>query len=112
MWQRRFERRRRHRRVRRDVRQITTPRPDAEADRSSNHPSNQPNNVSYNADVASEVKSFQAAGQSVSVVDMYTNFPTDGLYSDGVHPNDKGFAFVSRQWLSGILAALPGFASP
>src|SRR6266542_2866673 len=61
-------------------------------------PSNRPNNVSYNADVASEVMSFQAAGKKVTMVDMYTNFPSDGLYTDGVHPNDKGFAFMAKQW--------------
>ena len=94
------------------ITKITTLRPDAKLIVAQITPSNRPNNVSYNADVASEAKSFQAAGKSVTVVDMYTSFPSDGLSSDGVHPNDKGYAFMARQWLSGILAAMPRRASP
>jgi hypothetical protein len=67
------------------ITKITTMRPDAKLIIAQITPSNRPNNVSYNATVASEVQSFRAVGKQVSLVDMYTNFPADGLYSDGVH---------------------------
>ncbi len=88
------------------ITKLTTMRPDAKLIVAQITPSNRPNNVSFNADVASEVKSFQAAGKRVTAVDMYTDFPADGLTSDQVHPNEKGYAFMSQQWLQGIKAVL------
>jgi lysophospholipase L1-like esterase len=38
---------------------------------------------------------------------MYTNFPSDGLSSDSLHPNDKGYGFMAKQWYDGIVAILP-----
>ncbi|MFL5307595.1 MAG: GDSL-type esterase/lipase family protein [Polyangia bacterium] len=94
------------------ITKLTTMRPDARLIVAQITPSSNPNNVSYNADVVSEVQSFQAAGKHVSAVDMYTNFPSDGLYSDGVHPTDKGFTFMTQQWLNGILAVMPELKNP
>ena len=88
------------------ITKLTTMRPDAKLIVAQITPSNRPNNVSFNADVASEVKSFQAAGKRVTTVDMYTKFPADGLTSDQVHPNEKGYAFMSQQWLQGIKGGL------
>ncbi len=83
---------------------LTTLRPNAQVIVAQITPSNRPNNVSFNAAVASEAEAFQAAGKHVSVVDMFTDFPTDGLSNDGVHPNDKGYAFMSQQWFNAIAA--------
>jgi hypothetical protein len=90
------------------ITKITTLRPNAKLIVAQITPSNRPNNVSYNADVASEVAIFRAASKQVSIVDMYTGFPADGLYTDGVHPNDKGFAFMAQQWHAGISSVVPG----
>ena len=90
------------------ITKITMLRPNAKLIVAQITPSNRPNNVSYNADVASEVAIFRAAGKQVSMVDMYTDFPADGLYTDGVHPNDKGFAFMAQQWHVGISGVVPG----
>jgi lysophospholipase L1-like esterase len=90
------------------ITKITTLRPSTKLIIAQITPSNRPNNVSYNADVASEVKIFQAAGKKVSVVDMYTSFPSDGLSGDNVHPNDKGYVFMAEQWYDGLASVLPG----
>jgi hypothetical protein len=89
------------------ITKITTQRPNAKLVVAQITPSDRPNNVSYNADVASEVTSFRAAGKSVSMVDMYTNFPADGIGGDGTHPNDKGYAFMAQRWYEGIVAIVP-----
>jgi len=90
------------------ITKITMLRPNAKLIVAQITPSNRPNNVSYNADVASEAAIFRAAGKQVSMVDMYTDFHADGLYTDGVHPNDKGFAFMAQQWSVGISGVVPG----
>jgi hypothetical protein len=89
------------------ITKITTERPDAKLIVAQITPSNRPNNVSYNADVASEVTLFQGSGKHVSMVDMYTNFPQSGLYTDGVHPIDTGYEFMAQQWYDGIAAVVP-----
>jgi hypothetical protein len=81
---------------------LTTLRPNSRLLVAQITPSNRPYNVTYNAAVGSEVAGLQAAGKHVSVVDMYTNFPANGLYSDGLHPNDVGFAFMAQQWFDAI----------
>jgi GDSL-like Lipase/Acylhydrolase family len=86
------------------ITKITTQRPEAQLIVAQITPSNRPNNVNYNAVVASEVAAFKAAGKHVSVVDMYTSFPADGLGVDSVHPNDKGYAFMAQQWFTAITA--------
>ena len=86
------------------ITKITTQRPEAQLIVAQITPSNRPNNVSYNAVVASEVAAFKAAGKHVSVIDMYSGFPADGLGADSVHPNDKGYAFMAQQWFTAITA--------
>ncbi len=81
---------------------LTTLRPNTQLIVAQITPSNRTFDVSYNSVVASEVASLQAAGKHVSLVDMYTNFPANGLYTDGVHPNDIGFAFMATQWFDAI----------
>jgi autotransporter-associated beta strand protein len=60
----------------------------------------------YNAIVRSEVSSFQAAGKHISMVDLNTGFPSDGLWTDGVHPVDPGAEFMAQQWYYALLAAV------
>ncbi len=58
---------------------------------------------SYNALLPSLVAQKQAAGDNITLVDMNTNFPSDGLTSDNLHPNDDGYAWMANQWLGAIL---------
>ena len=85
---------------------LTTLRPNTQLIVAQITPANRTFDVSYNAFVATEVASLQAAGKHVSLVDMYTNFPANGLSADNVHPNDTGFAFMAQQWFDAI-AKLP-----
>jgi autotransporter-associated beta strand protein len=48
---------------------------------------------------------FRAAGKPVFPVDLNTTFPTDGMFTDGTHPNDTGFSWMAMQWYEGILKA-------
>jgi autotransporter-associated beta strand protein len=65
------------------------------------------NNVNdYNAIVDQVVADFIADGKKVSLVDMNTNFPAGGLFTDGVHPNDTGFSWMALQWYDAIMEAL------
>ena len=61
-------------------------------------------NTSANAAVAA----LQAQGKRVSLVDMFTLFPADGMTSGGLHPNDTGYTFMANQWLHAIHASMPG----
>jgi lysophospholipase L1-like esterase len=81
---------------------LTTLRPNTQLIVAQIIPGNRTFDVSYNAFVASEVASLQTAGKHVSLVDMYTNFPANGLYTDNAHPNDVGFAFMAKQWFDAI----------
>jgi lysophospholipase L1-like esterase len=46
---------------------------------------------------------YLALGAHVSVVDLNTSFPSNGLSSDGVHPNDVGYTWMANQWYGAIL---------
>ena len=81
---------------------LTTLRPNTQLVVAQITPGNRTFDVSYNAFVATEVASLQAAGKHVSLVDMYTNFPANGLSADNLHPNDIGFAFMAQQWFDAI----------
>ena len=61
---------------------------------------------SYNAIIDQVVADFIADGKKVSLVDLNTNFPSNGLIADGVHPNDTGFSWMSLQWYDSIMKAL------
>ncbi len=60
-------------------------------------------NNSYNALLPGLVAQKKAAGDNVVLVDMNTNFPTNGLSSDNLHPNDTGYAWMASQWMEAIL---------
>lgn len=59
----------------------------------------------YNMAVGDLVQKRVAAGEHISLVDMYTGFPTSEL-GDGVHPNEMGYSRMADVWyaaISGIL---------
>ena len=62
----------------------------------------------YNANLPGLVAQKRAAGDNVTLVDMNTNFPADGLGSDGLHPNAIGYSWMASQWLSALVAAADG----
>lgn len=85
---------------------ITTQRPSAYLVVAQITPNSSPNIASYNVAVAAEVTTFAGAGKRVTLVDMNTGFPADGLSADGIHPNDTGYAFMAQKWLAAITALL------
>ena len=58
----------------------------------------------WNVAVDNAVSYFQHMEKQVTRVDLNTNFPSDGLSGDGVHPNDIGYAWIAGQWNSSIMA--------
>jgi hypothetical protein len=56
----------------------------------------------WNSAVNSVAAQFQASGKQVHVVDLNTDFPNNGLTTDGVHPNDIGYAWMASQWSDAI----------
>lgn len=59
----------------------------------------------YNAIVDRVFADFKSAGKNISMVDLNTQFPSNGLDPDGVHPNDVGFSWIALQWHEAILRA-------
>jgi autotransporter-associated beta strand protein len=57
----------------------------------------------YNAGLVNLVAQDQAAGDNIGLVDLNTNFPSNGLTSDQLHPNDIGYAWMATQWSNAIL---------
>jgi lysophospholipase L1-like esterase len=64
-------------------------------------PQNEPGVSDYNAALPAVVEDRAAAGVHVELVDLHTGFPVDGL-SDGVHPNDLGYAFMADVWYAAL----------
>lgn len=46
------------------------------------------------------------AGKHVVLVDMFKSFPSNGLSSDGVHPNQQGYDWMAGVWYEAIKAYL------
>jgi lysophospholipase L1-like esterase len=46
------------------------------------------------------------AGKHVVLVDMFKNFPSAGLSSDGVHPNQQGYDWMAGIWYDAIKSYL------
>lgn len=61
--------------------------------------------ASYNAIVETTVSNFKAAGANIHLVDLFTNFPANGLIWDEVHPNDNGFNWMAIQWHEAVIRA-------
>lgn len=74
-------------------------------------PSQSANVTTINNMVHTVVTNFQAQGALVSEVDLNTQFPANGISSDGLHPNDTGYTFMAGQWYNAILAVSTGVSS-
>jgi len=85
---------------------ITTQRPSAYLIVAQITPNSSPNITSYNVAVAAEVTTFAGAGKRVTLIDMNTGFPSDGLSADGIHPNDTGYAFMAQKWFAAVTALM------
>ncbi|CZT02070.1 uncharacterized protein RAG0_09396 [Rhynchosporium agropyri] len=60
----------------------------------------------YNANLPGMVKSRQAAGKKILLVDMASSFfSLADITSDGIHPTDAGFDKMAAVWYQGISAA-------
>jgi lysophospholipase L1-like esterase len=60
----------------------------------------------YNAKIPGIVQSHAAKGRHVISVDQ-NKLPMSGLSSDGVHPNDQGYAYMAGIWYAAIKDLLP-----
>ncbi len=60
----------------------------------------------YNAMMPAMVQSHAAKGQHIIGVDQ-NKIPTGGLSSDGVHPDDQGYAYMAGVWYAAIKDLLP-----
>lgn len=56
----------------------------------------------YNNGVPGVVEKRIDAGKHVVLVDMFKNFPSNGLGSDGVHPNQQGYDWMAGVWYDAI----------
>lgn len=63
-----------------------------------------------NAGIVKAVQAMPNYERSIFLVDQHTGYPT-GAMPDGVHPNDTGYKFMSRIWLT-KLKALYDFPNP
>ena len=68
-------------------------------------PAQSANVATINSGVKAVVAALKAQAKQVSEVDMNSAFPSTGLSSDGVHPNDSGYAWMADQWYAAILTA-------
>jgi lysophospholipase L1-like esterase len=59
----------------------------------------------YNAKIPTIVQNRSARGQHIVMADM-SKMTTSSL-SDGVHPNDQGYAYMANVWYAAIRAYLP-----
>ena len=57
--------------------------------------------TSYNSKFPGIVQSHTAQGQHIISVDM-SQMPKSDLSSDGVHPNDQGYAYMANVWYAAI----------
>jgi len=46
------------------------------------------------------------AGKHIVLVDMFKSFPSNGLGSDGVHPNQQGYEWMAGVWYAAIKSYL------
>ena len=57
--------------------------------------------TSYNSKIPGIVQTHASQGQHIIAVDM-SQMPKSGLASDGVHPNDQGYAYMANIWYTAI----------
>lgn len=59
--------------------------------------------VTYNAAVPGVIRQRADQGKHVIYVDMFTNFPSNGITWDNVHPNDNiGYPWMGDRWYTTI----------
>ena len=68
---------------------------------------NPPELTGYNNDIPGIVANKVSEGKHVIAVDLHSDFPSDGLGGDGVHPNDKGYEFMGNTWYEALQEYLP-----
>jgi lysophospholipase L1-like esterase len=61
---------------------------------------------SFNKEVPGVVQKRIDAGKHVILVDMFKDFPSSGLSSDGVHPNQSGYDWMAGVWYEAIKSYL------
>jgi lysophospholipase L1-like esterase len=61
---------------------------------------------SFNKEVPGIVQKRIDAGKHVILVDMFKSFPSNGLSSDGVHPNQSGYDWMAGVWYEAIKSYL------
>jgi autotransporter-associated beta strand protein len=74
-------------------------------------PAQSANAATVNSMIHTVVTNFQAQGAQVSEVDLFTQFPANGLSGDQLHPNDTGYSFMAGQWVNAILSICTGISS-
>ncbi len=92
------------------INEIVTLRPNAKiiAADITPEPTQSANTATINSMVHTVVTNFQAQGAHVSEVDLFTQFPSNGLSGDQLHPNDTGYTFMAGQWYNALLAIYTG----
>ena len=68
--------------------------------------------ATMNSAVNAVAAEYLALGSHVSVADLNTSFPSNGLSSDGVHPNDVGYAWMANQWCDAICSSYSTVPEP
>ena len=57
-----------------------------------------------NASISAVASNFQAQGSKITVVDLFTGFPSNGLVvPNNVHPNATGYSWMATQWYNAIV---------
>lgn len=74
-------------------------------------PAQSANAATINGMIHTVVTNFQAQGDQVSEVDLFTQFPANGLSGDQLHPDDTGYIFMAGQWYNALLALYPGVSA-
>ena len=74
-------------------------------------PTQSANAATINGMIHTVVTNFQSQGAQVSEVDLFTQFPANGLSGDQLHPNDTGYTFMAGQWYNAILSICTGISS-
>jgi autotransporter-associated beta strand protein len=60
--------------------------------------------VAFNTIVGEVVAGFQAAAKAVTLVDLHTGYP--GGFTDNLHPDAAGYAWIAGQWRDALAATL------
>lgn len=56
----------------------------------------------FNSAIPGVVQKRIDAGKHVVLVDMFKNYPSNGLSGDGVHPDQQGYDWMAGVWYDAI----------